>query len=121
MSSEFPRTPLNAGTLRELVDLDDGQKGLVEEMLGYFRVDGPERIRLIRQALEQGEENLALETAHALKGAAGTIGAWRVKELASEIERACREGRSTQLLAGVDDLEAAYQEAEAALVAFLAE
>jgi two-component system sensor histidine kinase BarA len=113
--------PLNPAVLRELVDLDDGAKGLVAEMTGMFRTDSPVRLATIRAALEAGDLEQAARTAHALKGAAGTIGAHHLKNLAGEVEAAARRGAAEGLLTRVLDLDGAYAEALTALEAFLAE
>lgn len=114
-----PAGPLSPAVLRELMDLDDGAKGLVAEMAELFRKDSPGRLQTLREALLEGDLLLASQMAHAFKGAAGTIGALGLKDQLAVIEHACRHHQPEGLLEQLPAIEAAYEEVLAALDAFL--
>ncbi len=113
---------LEEATLQQLLALDDGQTGLLLELFGLFQDDTPDRLDGLEKALAAGDAQATAELAHALKGAAGTIGATRLRGLAQELEK---EGKSGSVEPGqaarIGALRAAYAEACAALGAFLAQ
>lgn len=113
---DLPAEPLETTALQQIVELGDGDLSLLHEMIGIFREDTPPRLEALRLALDAGRaEDLSAE-AHALKGAAGTMGAQRMRVLAFALEQAGRVG-----MAGSDErvifeqLMAAYPEALDAL------
>jgi HPt (histidine-containing phosphotransfer) domain-containing protein len=112
---------LDLGVMDQLLDLDDGGVGLLEEMLGLFKEDTPERIQAMGAALAAGRPEEMADLAHAVKGAASTMGAPRVRALAAELEAAGRLRRwDREPAQALDLLQAAFGEAVEALEAFLA-
>jgi HPt (histidine-containing phosphotransfer) domain-containing protein len=76
-------------TLKELGGEDD--PGLFIELVNLFLEDTPERIRLLNEALDQGDP-LALErAAHALKSSAANLGAMSLSTLFRDLETAGRQ------------------------------
>lgn len=123
-SGQHPSRPipacLDAATLQQLLDLDDGQTGLLAELFGLFKDDTPGRIEGLKHSMAAGNANASAELAHAVKGAAGTIGAARMRAIAGDIEKAGKAGRvDDQTRQWLVDLEASYQETCAALDAYL--
>ena len=127
MASETPgQTPprtvppcLDESTLKQLIDLDDGQVGLLIELFGLFKEDTPHRLTGLRASMAEGDAVTTAELAHALKGAAGTIGAKQMRDLAQNIEKAGKAGRvDAETERWLTELEAAYDIACAALDAF---
>ena len=110
---------LDLPTLEELLSLDDGATGLLLEMAGLFREDGPQRIAQLKAACEAGDTHAAGEAAHALKGAAGTLGAVELRALAGEAERLARQTEIPAILALIPALEASYPRFIAALDGFI--
>jgi HPt (histidine-containing phosphotransfer) domain-containing protein len=111
---------LDKATLDQLIDLDDGQTGLLAELFGLFKEDTPSRMEGLKRALADGNSVAVSELAHALKGASGTIGAKHMREIAHNLEKAGKAGSlDAQVLAWTADLEAAYDEACAALQTFI--
>ncbi len=91
---------LDLTTLQNLVDLDDGEFGLVAEMRDIFRDDTPHRLVDIRKALAAQDAEALSRAAHALKGGAGAMGARALHAQAAELEALARGGS----LAGVEDV-----------------
>jgi HPt (histidine-containing phosphotransfer) domain-containing protein len=115
------REVLDPDTLQQLLDLDDGELGLIREMCGLFRDDTPPRIALLEEAVHRNDRVQMGDTAHAVKGAASTMGAPKVRALAQALEAGSRSGDFPEepavLLA---KLKCAFDEALAGLESFIA-
>lgn len=111
---------LDPGTLKQLLDLDDGALGLLTEMCQLFVEDMPPRMTAMEAALQAGNLGEMGDVAHAVKGAASTMGAPRVRALALALETLGRTGKGDEkpevLL---EKLRIEYAQAEAALKAFI--
>jgi HPt (histidine-containing phosphotransfer) domain-containing protein len=112
---------LDLSVMDQLLDLDDGATGLLKEMCGLFRQDMPGRIQAIEVLLASGDRSDLADVAHAIKGAAGTMGAPRLRALAADLEGNARQGSFTVDPAErVARMKTAFAEALAALEAFIA-
>ncbi|WP_243383997.1 Hpt domain-containing protein [Geothrix alkalitolerans] len=112
---------LDLTTLQNLVELDDGQHGLVVEMIGIFRDDTQGRIEDILAAAGQDDAEAFSRASHALKGGAGALGAKALRALAADLEALGRKG---SVEAGPDlrpRLESLFRESLAALEAYVRE
>jgi signal transduction histidine kinase/CheY-like chemotaxis protein/HPt (histidine-containing phosphotransfer) domain-containing protein len=117
---ESPQHLLDAMTLQNLVDLDDGGSGLLCEMITIFREDTPRRIQDILVAAAKGNALEFSHAGHALKGGAGALGAEAMRCLAADVESL---GRSGSADAGPDlaqRLEHTFQATLVALEAYAA-
>ncbi|HET6329502.1 MAG TPA: Hpt domain-containing protein [Holophagaceae bacterium] len=107
---------LDPAVLKQLVALDGGGKGLLKEMAQLFREDIGGRLVAIEAALAAGNPEGIAQEAHAIKGAAGAVGARRLQNLTQEIERGARAG---SLGSAADEriasLKPAFEEAAVAL------
>ena len=88
-------------------------------VLGLFAGNHLEDVGKLRQALARADLPEAIHLAHALKGAAGSIGAVHVQALAAAIEGALRQGVPDTLNADVQALDEALSELAAGLGAVL--
>ena len=113
---------LDLSVMDQLLNLDDGELGLLKEMLGLFKTDTPDRIRAIEATLASEELDDAADVAHAIKGAAGTMGAPRLRAIAAELEAGGRKG-SFSIDPGLllEQLKETYADAVLALETFIAE
>jgi HPt (histidine-containing phosphotransfer) domain-containing protein len=122
-----PETPrsrediLDLPTLEELLSLDDGATGLLVEMTGLFREDGPQRILQMKEACTAADAHLVGESAHALKGAAGTLGSVELRALAGEAERLARQKDIPSIQALIPALDDSYARFLVALEGFITE
>ena len=71
-----------------LMDDDD----LLAEIIDTFMSDTPKRLVALKESLESGDISVATLQSHGLEGAASAIGAERVREVALQMEKACRSG-----------------------------
>ena len=85
-----------------------GKEKLYRAVLQSFCKTQANAMRQLAEALEAGDLTQAIRCAHTLKGVAGTVGAWRLKPLAENIERALNQGESVSLLRA--DIDAATHE-----------
>ncbi len=111
---------LDPATLAQLLDLDDGGLGLLQEMCQLFDEDMPPRILAMEEAIKAHKPEEMGDVAHAVKGAAGTMGALKVRALALALETLGRTGKgdqSAEVL--VERLKVEYARAQAALQAFV--
>jgi HPt (histidine-containing phosphotransfer) domain-containing protein len=112
---------LDNATLDQLLALDDGQMGLIQEMYQLYVDDTPDRIHALGVTVaEMGHADVA-EVAHAIKGAASTMGAPRVQALAGALEAAGRreDMGKEDMLDLVAQLQTCFQESTEALRAFI--
>ncbi len=86
--------------------LAGGNAALLRKLLKQFHKAHGEDVRLIREALDAGEEKRAKHFAHTAKGIAGTIGADNLYKAASAVEAAIKgemgEGDISALLKQMD-------------------
>ncbi|HNX94365.1 MAG TPA: Hpt domain-containing protein [Holophaga sp.] len=83
---------LDDAIIQQLLDLDDGNLGLLEEMFQIFKDDTPPRIQALEAALLAGDHAEMGDVAHAIKGASATMGAQRVRAVALALETGGRKG-----------------------------
>jgi HPt (histidine-containing phosphotransfer) domain-containing protein len=112
---------LDLKVMDQLLDLDDGAVGLLKEMFGLFQQDTPERMQGIEALLPSGDGSAMADLAHAIKGAAGTMGVHRLRTLAAEFEGSARKNAfTTPPESLVAQMKVAYADALVALEAFIA-
>lgn len=99
---------LDESTLAELAggDSDD----IVGVLVEGFLEEAEERIGAIRTAAQDHDSDAVGFQAHALKSTSATYGALRLSQLAASIERAARDGDCGTVTAGVDGLDAVWQQ-----------
>ena len=115
-----PSEVLDPETMQQLLDLDDGGLDLLREMCELFRSDTPPRIALLEEALRRDDREEMGDAAHAVKGAASTMGAPRVRALAQALETGSRTGNFSEAPAELlAKLNTAFAEALQALEAFI--
>ncbi|HDD44396.1 MAG TPA: Hpt domain-containing protein [Candidatus Desulfofervidus auxilii] len=79
--------------LNKVMEMVEGDKELLKELLNLFFSDYPEKLAKIHHALEKNDAKTVYETAHSLKGACGNLGLSRAYNLSLEIEKMCKEGK----------------------------
>ena len=80
-----------------------------QSLLADFEGDLPQRVDQIAQFIHEDDVRAAAESAHALKGAAGTIAAEPLRTLAAEMEAAGKAGDLASAASLVDQLHAEAQ------------
>jgi HPt (histidine-containing phosphotransfer) domain-containing protein len=100
--------------LRASVGNDDA---FFAELVDELLADAPGQLETLRTATSTGDAESARRAAHTLKGNGRTFGATRLAALGQEAEAAAAGGDLEAVRAGLGDLEAAWGEAQSALVA----
>ncbi|MBA3849380.1 MAG: hypothetical protein C0502_05220 [Opitutus sp.] len=77
------------------VSPDDGG-AFLNELIGIFLADTPQRLAEIRDCLGKGDATTLTRAAHSIKGAAGNFGARRLAAAAYQIEQ---QGKTVNLAA----------------------
>lgn len=103
---------LDSTVFASLRQLDADEPGFLAELVGDFLAGAGARMEAIRHAFRRGGPGIASE-AHGLKGISGTVGAFRMADLAGRVERT----RDEALL---EELEAEYRRLRLAFAAELA-
>ncbi len=78
--------------LEQFKAFDDAQLSMTHGVVGLFIADAPTRMRAIRYALSQDDNDALSLAAHALKGAAANIGAKGVADACHTLEQSCQRG-----------------------------
>lgn len=96
---------IDQNVVEELVDvIADGDPELFLELVGMFVSEGPPRASRIGAAVSQGDLATVEREVHALRGAAGNLGAHRVVTRAEVLQAAARAGNRPLIGPLADDL-----------------
>jgi len=105
------RVPVDLDAFRTMLR-EAGAEEAVDSILDTFERQAPDRVAALVTAIENRDADPIARAAHALRGAAGTIGAHALAGLLERIEAAARSGDVAQ---ASDHLESVKQEAAAVL------
>ena len=82
---------MDFGRLEEFREFDDEELSMTREVIGLFVADTPQRLAAIATAIAAGDAQALASAAHALKGAAGNVGAVALHQAGGELENLARE------------------------------
>lgn len=88
--SSNPAAPIN---IERLIEVTDGDRDAIRELLVIFLEDAEARLEAIEVALAAGDAETLGAEAHSLKGAAGNVGADPMHQLAETLEDEARANR----------------------------
>lgn len=97
---------LDPSGIDELRALAGGDDEMLQELLASFHEAAAAHVATMREALTRGDRKRLAESAHGLRGSAGTIGAKRLHGLTSRLEEDAREEAQVIAPARVDCIEA---------------
>jgi signal transduction histidine kinase/DNA-binding response OmpR family regulator len=87
-----PATVMDFGRLEEFREFDDGELTMTREVIALFQQDTPVRLEAIAAAVAGHDADALANAAHALRGAAGNVGAMALHLDAGELETLAKEG-----------------------------
>ena len=99
---------------------DDGEDGLLAELIALFLEDAALRLERLWDALGRGDAEVVEREAHALKGASGNFGARPLAGFCDRLQKAGRENALSDAPALLAGLEAELVRVREALTAELA-
>jgi PAS domain S-box-containing protein len=97
----------------------DGDETLLQELIGLFLEDAPQRLDHLRNALVNNDPQQLERIAHTLKGAAGNVCAHRTFEAAKRLERLAKMGEVLKTTDAFTDLEMEITRLQTVLSAFI--
>jgi PAS domain S-box-containing protein len=92
-----------------------GNLGLAERLVKAFIDDTPSQLGMLRKQLEDGDSESARRQAHKLKGAAATLSAGVLREVAFQAEQAAMAGQLSQLAELLPTMEGEFERVKAVL------
>jgi CheY-like chemotaxis protein/HPt (histidine-containing phosphotransfer) domain-containing protein len=123
-SSPGPSSPTNippalsAEAVANLRALGDAtEPSLVRQIFTSFLSEGAERIGILRKSMDSNDAGLLRRTAHALKGASGSVGARHMADIAQQLEALGKAGSTTGAFALIDQIEGEFGRVKAEIAA----
>jgi CheY-like chemotaxis protein len=111
--------PLDQAAVQRLRS-EFGATGVLAELVDLFGSQTPERLTYMRNAIDGDNPAALRDHAHQLKGGCLTLAATDMAELCDELETTAGDGSLTGACARVDEIEAAFKQAQVALLRELA-
>ncbi len=90
-----------------------GNLDIVAELLDHLsRKSAPKWLASLEEGVQSGDSERLQGVCHAMKGAAATVFAWRISNIALELERLAHAGEIESLQGRMTDLQEAFTELE---------
>ena len=109
---------VNFSRLEEFREFDDEVLSMTREVVSLFLADAPQRLDAIGAAVAASDATALSVAAHALKGAAGNIGATALQTACDRLEEASRDTVPQDAAARLTTLHALWAQTHAALLAW---
>lgn len=97
--------------------LDEYGAEFLVELIDVYLADTPNRLSVLRQAIEGGDTETCIREAHTLKSSSANVGALALSASAREMEAAGRAGKTATLAGEIDRFEVHFAAVKAALEA----
>jgi HPt (histidine-containing phosphotransfer) domain-containing protein len=97
--------------------VDEYGADFLVELIDVYLADTPNRLALLRQAIEGGDAETCVREAHTLKSSSANLGALALSASAKEMEAAGRAGRTASLADEIGRFESQFAAVKAALEA----
>lgn len=111
-----PSPVLDPAQVADLINLDQGSGALFGQFVDLFVGSAPDRMERLGRHAASAEGAPLAEAAHALRGAAGNVGATRLASLCERIESAAKAGDLAAAQEALAALPAVYEETRRALL-----
>src|SRR5438105_8497477 len=89
---------------------EQGESGLVQEVLAVFQTDTAERLTKLRNAVSSGDRTEVRNQAHAIKGSASQVGALAVAAFCQSLESKALAGPLPELRDLAGHLDTAFDD-----------
>lgn len=101
--------------LQEFKDYDDEALSMTREVVALFLADAPARLQALQDALAGGDAQALGKAAHALKGAAGNVGARALQQLAHRLEADAQAGMPADAQGRLEQARVVWEKTRSAL------
>ncbi len=105
MAEDPEKTSNHPVDLRRIREATMGDEEFMAELIDIFLDDSPAQIRVLRDAIEGREAEVAASAAHRLKGSSGNLGADSLAALCRRVEESGRENRVEKMPGLLRDIE----------------
>jgi HPt (histidine-containing phosphotransfer) domain-containing protein len=92
-----------------------GDEEIAEKIVEVFLDDIPKQIESLKQALAVCDPETAQRVAHSIKGAAANVGGEALRELAAQVEKACKESNLGSVSDSCPQLESQFNRLKEAM------
>ncbi|HEY8358112.1 MAG TPA: response regulator, partial [Ramlibacter sp.] len=106
---------MDFGRLEEFREFDDADLSMTREVIALFVADTPVRLQAIAAAIGAGDAPALATAAHALKGAAGNVGALALHVAGGELETLARDALPADASQRLAQLQALWDRTRAAI------
>lgn len=85
---------IDMSVIEELLEMDDGEAGLLTDLIEMFLDDGMTHVDAIQAGLQSGDLDEVMKAAHRLKGSSGNLGLAQLSIIADRLQVAGRGGEA---------------------------
>jgi PAS domain S-box-containing protein len=101
---------LNPQVVERLRTLGEAtEPSFMSQIFTSFLSEGADRINILRSSLERSDAKLLCRTAHALRGASGSVGAQYIADIAKELEALGKTSRMTGAAGLIEQIEDEFE------------
>ncbi len=118
----FPDNPLDKIAVfdhQALLSRLMNDKKIADHIIRYYLDDTPEKLRAIRDAIENGDFSALTYLLHSLKGSSANVGGDLLSKVAQEMEIACKRGDYQKTRTFLPNLERQYYKLQTEMLVFL--
>lgn len=109
-------SPLDAKTLQSLLNMAGARaKEVLTQIIDNYITEAPQLLQAMRAAVGAGDATALQQAAHKLRSASANLGALALSDLCKALEVMGSTGITSEALAGVSQVEVAYETVKAAL------
>lgn len=113
--------PAQILTIDQSLQRLDGDQDLLLRLFELFMDNAPQKLAAIDQSITLADWQQLKNLAHALKGAAATVGAWQIQETAFALEQGAQEEDVYKIQAQHKQLVVLYAQTLEAMRTFIAQ
>ncbi len=117
MAEDPEKTSNQPVNLRRIREATMGDEEFMAELIDIYLDDSPAQIRVLRDAIESREGEVAASAAHRLKGSSGNLGADSLAALCRRVEESGRDNRVEEMPDLLNDIEREFSRVKECLSA----
>ena len=95
MSESINESQIDYSMIEQIIEMADGDRGLLNEIIEVFLDDAPGRLQAIESALKTNDSEAAHRAAHTLKGSCSNLGLIELQKACAMLDNRVRKGDMT--------------------------